>query len=42
MFEAKKFIENSLKEIRESVGESRVISACSGGVDSTVTTYLMH
>ena len=42
MFNAKGFIENSLKEIRETVGESRVISACSGGVDSTVTTYLVH
>ncbi len=42
MFEAKNFIENSLKEIRQNVGESRVISACSGGVDSTVATYLVH
>ena len=42
MFDAKEFIENSLKEIRETIGESRVISACSGGVDSTVTTYLVH
>ncbi len=42
MFDAKEFIENSLKEILETVGKSRVISACSGGVDSTVTTYLMH
>lgn len=42
MFNAKGFIENSLKEIRETVGDSRVISACSGGVDSTVATYLVH
>ena len=42
MFKAKEFIENSLKEIGEIVGESRVISACSGGVDSTVTTFLVH
>jgi GMP synthase (glutamine-hydrolysing) len=42
MFDAKEFIENSLKEIRESVGASHIISACSGGVDSTVTTYLIH
>jgi GMP synthase (glutamine-hydrolysing) len=42
MFEAKKFIENSLKEIKQTVGKSRVISACSGGVDSTVATYLVH
>lgn len=41
MFDAKAFIENSIKEIREAVGDSRVISACSGGVDSTVATYLV-
>lgn len=41
MFDAKAFIESSLKEIREAVGDSRVISACSGGVDSTVATYLV-
>jgi GMP synthase (glutamine-hydrolysing) len=42
MFNAKEFIENSLKEITKTVGETRVISACSGGVDSTVTTALVH
>lgn len=42
MFDAKKFVENSLKDIRKIVGERRVISACSGGVDSTVTTFLVH
>jgi GMP synthase (glutamine-hydrolysing) len=42
MFNAKEFIDASLKEIRETLGESSVISACSGGVDSTVTTYLVH
>jgi len=42
VFDAKKFVENSLKDIRKIVGESRVISACSGGVDSTVTTVLVH
>jgi GMP synthase (glutamine-hydrolysing) len=42
MFDAKAFIENSLAEIRKTVGENRVISACSGGVDSTVATYLVH
>jgi GMP synthase (glutamine-hydrolysing) len=42
MFNAKEFIENSMKEIKKTVGKSRVISACSGGVDSTVTTYLVH
>ena len=42
MFDAKKFVENSLKEIQKIVGERKVISACSGGVDSTVTTALVH
>jgi GMP synthase (glutamine-hydrolysing) len=42
MFEAKKFVENSMKDIQKIVGKSRVISACSGGVDSTVTTVLVH
>ena len=42
MFNAQEFIKNSLKEIADAVGESRVISACSGGVDSTVATYLVH
>jgi len=42
VFDAKKFVENSLKDIQKIVGESRVISACSGGVDSTVTTVLVH
>jgi len=31
-----------LKDIRKIVGKNRVISACSGGVDSTVTTVLVH
>jgi GMP synthase (glutamine-hydrolysing) len=42
MFDPKAFIENSIEEIRKTVGKSRVISACSGGVDSTVATYLVH
>ncbi len=42
MFDAKKFIESSLVEIRRIVGDHKVISACSGGVDSTVTTALVH
>jgi GMP synthase (glutamine-hydrolysing) len=42
VFDAKKFVENSLKEIQKTVGERKVISACSGGVDSTVTTALVH
>jgi GMP synthase (glutamine-hydrolysing) len=42
VLDAKKFVENSLKDIRKLVGERKVISACSGGVDSTVTTVLVH
>jgi GMP synthase (glutamine-hydrolysing) len=42
VFDAKEFAENSLKEIRKIVGDHKVISACSGGVDSTVTTALVH
>jgi GMP synthase (glutamine-hydrolysing) len=42
MFNAKEFIETSLAEIRNALGQARVISACSGGVDSTVTTFLVH
>ena len=42
MFDAKEFIEKSLSEIRETIAKNRVISACSGGVDSTVTTYLIQ
>jgi GMP synthase (glutamine-hydrolysing) len=42
MFNAKEFIESSLEEINKTVGQTRVISACSGGVDSTVATYLVH
>ena len=42
MFDARKFVENSLREIQKIVGDHKVISACSGGVDSTVTTALVH
>jgi GMP synthase (glutamine-hydrolysing) len=42
MFNAAEFVESSIKEIQRTVGKSRVISACSGGVDSTVTTFLVH
>ncbi len=42
MFDAKKFVKASLKEIQETAGKSKVMSACSGGVDSTVTTVLAH
>ena len=42
MFDAKNFIRKCLKDISQFVGENRIISACSGGVDSTVTTILVH
>ncbi len=42
MFNAKEFIETSQKEIKKTVNGARAMSACSGGVDSTVTTYLVH
>ena len=42
MFDAKAFIENSLEEIKKAVGDNRVLSACSGGVDSTTATVLVH
>jgi len=42
MVNAKEFIENAITEIRNSVGENKVISACSGGVDSMTATFLVH
>jgi len=42
VFNAKEFVENSLTEIQKIVGKRKMISACSGGVDSTVTTALVH
>jgi GMP synthase (glutamine-hydrolysing) len=35
-------IETSLTQIREQVGEKRVLAAVSGGVDSSVATALVH
>lgn len=36
------FIDNSIKEIREMVGEGKVICALSGGVDSSVVAVLVN
>ncbi len=40
--EAKKFIEDKVKEIREAVGDKKALVALSGGVDSSTTTVLAH
>ncbi len=42
MFDPKKFILDAIEEIKKAVNEKKVISACSGGVDSTVATVLVH
>ena len=42
MVDAKEFIEKTIVEIIETVGDNKVISACSGGVDSMTATYLVH
>ena len=42
MFDAKSFIEKSLDEIRSIVKDEKVVSACSGGVDSMTCTFLVH
>ena len=36
------FIDQAIKEIREKVGDSRVICGLSGGVDSSVASVLIH
>lgn len=42
MHDPKQFIENELKNIREIVGDKKVIGALSGGVDSSVAAVLIH
>ncbi len=39
---AQSFIESTIQEIREKVGDDRVICGLSGGVDSTVVATLVH
>jgi GMP synthase (glutamine-hydrolysing) len=39
---AESFIESTVKEIREKVGNDRVVCGLSGGVDSTVVATLIH
>lgn len=36
------FVESTVKELREQLGDDRVILALSGGVDSSVTAVLLH
>ncbi len=36
------FVEEKIEEIRATVGDSKVIAALSGGVDSTVASVLVH
>jgi len=42
MWSAPAFIDDAIREIRDVVGDNRVLSACSGGVDSTTATVLVH
>ncbi len=39
---AKSFIQNQIKTIKDTVGDSKVICGVSGGVDSTVTVKLLY
>ena len=41
-FNAKKYIDNEIKAIREQVGDKKVLLAMSGGVDSSVCAVLLH
>ncbi len=40
--DADDFIENSIRQIRETIGDSAAIVGVSGGVDSTVAAVLVH
>lgn len=41
-FTAEKFIAKAVEDIRNQVGDKKVIMAISGGVDSTVAAHLIH
>lgn len=36
------FVENSIKEMREQIGDNQVVLGLSGGIDSTVVAVLLH
>ncbi|RMF90186.1 MAG: glutamine-hydrolyzing GMP synthase subunit GuaA, partial [Methanobacteriota archaeon] len=42
MFDAKRFIEEAISEIKEQVGDGTAIIGLSGGVDSSVAATLVH
>ncbi|MEM2921267.1 MAG: glutamine-hydrolyzing GMP synthase [Candidatus Bathyarchaeia archaeon] len=41
-FNAREFVTRSVAEIKKEVGNGKAVSACSGGVDSTVASLLAH
>jgi len=42
MVEPRKFIEQQIKSIKETIGDGKAVIALSGGVDSSVCAVLMH
>jgi|GEM_PF-2901212 len=42
MFEPENFIQKQVQEVREIIGDEKVVIAASGGVDSTVCAVLTH